>query len=264
MARAGSGEPVPSCRQPRCQPLCGWHLNHPFQPMPRVFLVPVLFSRKTLQEVRVGTAAPLTPGDVPSPLPPTAGFLSDSFPGPWLLPLSESKVGGKMEGWEQGPAQSPASPLHTLPCSPLRWWGRFPGTRRGTSFPLDSMESQEESFLSPLAKIKCRKPGRGGRACPPRASSGASSAVLDEDWLPHPPGPALTRCPDLPAEGSGQRGSGQSVGGGPSSEAGGRSCPWAPPEQGSRVKIVAAGILGENPPGPAGGQSTSILRSLLH
>lgn len=104
MARVGPGESVPSWRHPRLQPLHLWHFNLPFQSLPKGFLVPGQFSRKTLHH-DVGTQ-PFPHQACPSPdpqcwpqghpIPPR--FLSDSLPGPCPLPLSEGKLEGKAGG----------------------------------------------------------------------------------------------------------------------------------------------------------------------
>lgn len=101
----------PLLEAPQIQPLCWWHLNLPFQPLPRDFLVPGQFSRKTLSDgcgtqpfPQPSLTPPLTHPPPPSPglsHPIPRWFLS--LPGPYTLPLSQSTLAGKTGGWGHRP-----------------------------------------------------------------------------------------------------------------------------------------------------------------
>ena len=116
MARVDFGEPVPSWGHPRLQPLCWWHPNHPFQPLPRGSLVPGQSSRNILQDECGDPASPLTPSPghrvIPSPLDSS---LTHSQ-APVLFPFLRTKLEGRLEGWEQRlPSPQAPRPLTQRP-----------------------------------------------------------------------------------------------------------------------------------------------------
>lgn len=116
MVRVGFGEPVPSWGHPRLQPLCWWHPNHPFQPLPRGSLVPGQSSRNILQDVCGDPASPLTPspGHRVIPSPPDSSLTHSHV----LFPFLRTKLEGRLEGWEQrlpSPQASSLLPQYPFP-----------------------------------------------------------------------------------------------------------------------------------------------------